>query len=105
MFSGLIEKAFGPTEIEIMRRAMTISSRALRLETKSNADEQLRLLARSILHQTAEGQSDPLIISARALRERQAINLRMFQPYERRSLIRRSHKRRKGHVIHSRKIA
>jgi hypothetical protein len=105
MFSGLAEQAFGPSEIEIMRRAMTIAARSLSLETSGDAGEPLRLLARSILQQTAMGQSDPLVISAHALREQQAVSLRTFQPYERRSLTRRSHTRRKGFAPHSRKIA
>ena len=105
MLSGIAEQAFGQAEIDIMRRAMDIATRSLRLEQAGDMSVSLRLVARSILRQTSLGQTDPLIIGAQALREQKTARLQTFQPYERRSRPRRTHARNSAHAPHSRKIA
>jgi hypothetical protein len=65
----------------------------------------LRPIARAILRMTAAGQSDPLIMSAVALREHQDAAAQTFHPYERRSLTRRAHLRCRGVALRRSKIA
>lgn len=106
MISGGAEKfCFGPTEIDVMRRAMQIAEQALRRSRGTNVNEALRPIARSILRMTAAGQSDPLVMSAVALREHQDAAEQSFYPYERRFLTRRSHARFRSVALRARKIA
>jgi hypothetical protein len=106
MISGGAEKfCFGPTEIDVMRRAMQIAEQALRRSEGTNVREALRPIAHSILRMTAAGQSDPLIMSAVALREHQDSVAQIFHPYERRLPTRRAHARCRGVALRARKIA
>lgn len=103
--SGVEKLCFGPTEIDVMRRAMQIAEQALRRSLGANVHEALRPIAHSILRMTAAGQSDPLVISAVALREHQNAATQSFYPYERRFLTRRSHARCRSVALRARKIA
>ncbi len=106
MLSGGAEKfCFGPTEIDVMRRAMQIAVQALRHSGASNVQDALRPIARAILRMTAAGQSDPLIMSAVALREHRDAAGQTFHPYERRSLTRRAHLRCRGVALRTSKFA
>ena len=105
MFSGVAERAFGPTEIRIMQRAMSLATHSLRLEEAGEKGELLRLVAQSILRQTASGQSDPLMISVRALREQRTARNQTFQPYNRRRLTGHVHAKRARRIPRLRKIA
>jgi len=106
MLSGGAEKfCFGPTEIDVMRRAMQIAEQALRRFGASNVPDALRPIARTILRMTAAGQSDPLVMSAVALREHQNAAAQIFHPYERRSATRRAHLRCRGIALRRSKIA
>ncbi len=106
MLSGGAEKfCFGQAEIDVMRRAMQIAEQALRCSGASNVHDALRPIARAILRMTAAGQSDPLIMSAVALREQRDAAGQTFHPYERRSLSRRAHLRCRGVALRTSKFA
>jgi hypothetical protein len=106
MLSGDAEKfCFGPTEIDVMRRAMKIAEQALRRSGISDVQHALHPIARTILRMAAAGQSDPLIMSAVALREYREAAGQTFHPYERRSLTRRTHLRWRGVALRTSKIA
>ncbi|MEN9708146.1 MAG: hypothetical protein RIQ68_554 [Pseudomonadota bacterium] len=106
MISGGAEKfCFGPTEIDVMRRAMQIAEQALRRSDGTNVHDALRPIAHSILRMTAAGQSDPLVMSAVALREHQSSVAQIFHPYERRLPTRRAHMRCRGVAMNACKIA
>ncbi len=106
MICGGAEKfCFGPTEIDVMRRAMQIAEQALRRTDVPNVHDALRPIAHSILRMAASGQSDPLIMSAVALREQQDVAAHIFHPYERRLHTRRAHARCRGVALRARKIA
>mgnify|MGYP000042871571 CR=1 FL=1 len=106
MISRGAEKfCFGPTEIDLMRRAMQIAEQALRRSGATDVHEALRPIAHSILRMAAAGQSDPLVMSAVALREHQDAAAQIFHPYERRLPTGRAHARCRGIALRARKIA
>ena len=106
MVSGIAERfCFGPAEIEIMRRAMQMAEQALRHAGTNDLNTSLRQIAHSILRLTACGESDPLVLSALALREYVAPNISVIHPYERRPLTRRGSARRNDLSLRRCKIA
>lgn len=89
MFSGLNGYSyFGPAEIDAMRRAQKLVDRALRAESVGHALflQKQQAVARIIVRLAAEGLTEPLALSAQALRASR-LNQKpsaSFRPYERR---------------------
>lgn len=95
MFPGSMGKAcFGPTEIDAMRRALTLAERAL----PTSCQERRQEIARSIVQFAASGQFDPLVLSAMAVQSRRQKEQATFHPYHRRAQAGRPHARLLLHV-------
>ena len=88
MFSGVLgNSCFGPAEISAMRRALSLAEGTLRLEGKDAASlcERRQDVARAIVRLAREGQLDPLVLCAMAVKNRDdRASSATFRPYERR---------------------